>query len=40
VSFENVELIAPFHSGQEWTFGVTLDSPAVLLGDGTTRHGK
>ncbi len=31
VSFENVELIAPFQSGQTWTFGVTTDPPAVLL---------
>ena len=26
VSFENVELIAPFHAGQAWTFGVTPDA--------------
>jgi len=31
VSFENVELIAPFQSGQTWTFGVTTDPPAALL---------
>lgn len=31
VSFENVELIAPFQSGQTWTFGVTTDPPTTLL---------
>jgi len=31
VSFENIELIAPFQSGQTWTFGVTTDPPAALL---------
>jgi hypothetical protein len=31
VSFENVELIAPFQSGQTWIFGVTTDPPAALL---------
>ena len=31
VSFENVELIAPFQSGQTWTFGVTTDPPTALL---------
>jgi hypothetical protein len=31
VSFENIELVAPFQSGQAWTFGVTTDSPTALL---------
>ncbi len=31
VSFENVELIAPFQSGQTWTFGVTTDPPTALF---------
>jgi len=31
VSFENVELTAPFQSGQTWTFGVTTDPPTALL---------
>jgi hypothetical protein len=31
VSFENMELLAPFQEGQSWVFGVTLDPPAVLL---------
>jgi hypothetical protein len=31
VSFENVELIAPFQPGQSWTFGVTTDPPTSLL---------
>ncbi len=34
VSFENVELIAPFQAGQTWTFGVTPDPPVALLGAG------
>ncbi|MCC7473996.1 MAG: hypothetical protein IT425_01260 [Pirellulales bacterium] len=29
-SFENLELIAPFESGQTWTFGVTTDPPDTL----------
>jgi len=33
VSFENVELVAPFQSGQTWTFGVTTDPPTVLVHD-------
>jgi hypothetical protein len=30
VSFENVELLAPFRSGQEFRFGVSLDPPEKL----------
>ena len=36
VSFENVELIAPFRSGQSWTFGVTADPPTALVHDEST----
>ncbi len=30
-SFENFEFVAPFQTGQTWTFGVTSDSPETLL---------
>jgi len=36
VSFENVELIAPFQPGQSWTFGVTTDPPTALVHDEST----
>ena len=36
VSFENIELIAPFRSGQSWTFGVTTDPPTALVHDEST----
>jgi hypothetical protein len=39
VSFENVELTAPFQSGQTWTFGVTTDPPAALLDVGRASAG-
>lgn len=31
IAFENVELAEPFHSGQEYWFGVTTKTPAELL---------
>ncbi|MCH5372487.1 MAG: hypothetical protein JJ992_00805 [Planctomycetes bacterium] len=41
VSFENVELIAPFQPGQSWTFGVTTDlSTAVVHGESTPDAAK
>ncbi len=39
VSFENVELFAPFQAGQTWTFGVTPDPPAALFGAGRASAG-
>jgi len=33
VSFENIELTAPFQPGQTWTFGVTTAPPTALLRD-------
>ena len=41
VSFENVELIAPFQSGQSWTFGVTVKPPKGLVhGESATDSTK
>jgi hypothetical protein len=36
MSFENVELTAPFQSGQTWTFGVTTDPPTAVVRDEST----
>jgi hypothetical protein len=36
MSFENVELMAPFQSGQTWAFGVTTDPPTAFVRDEST----
>ena len=33
VAFENVELVAPFRSGQEFVFGVSPNTPETVLED-------